>query len=509
MKALPYDDNSQTLDWHPRYEVVIGLEVHTHLKLNTKMFCGCAVIYGSSPNQQTCPVCLALPGALPVLNRSAVEYAVRAGLATHHEIQERSVFSRKNYFYPDLPKGYQITQDSLPICLRGHLDVDVPISKGGKKKAQPDGFYRKRLGITRIHMEEDAGKSVHADSALGSDDSHMDLNRAGVPLLEIVSEPDMRSPAEAAAYLRHLHGVLCYIGITDGDMEKGQFRFDANLSLRPKGQQEYGTRTELKNMNSFRHVERALQAEIKRQAKLLDADAKVIQATLQYDVDRDQINVMRLKENADEYRYFPEPDLLPLIVDPALIDQVREALPELPSAKRARFEEAYELSTHDASLLTSSRALADFYEEATRLHGKAKTVSNWILRDVLQVLKEKETDIEALALSPEQLVELIQLVESSRITAKSAREELFPSLLTEGGKPETLMKSLGLEAVADTSLIDGVIEEVMGENADSVEKYLNGDDKVLNFLMGKVMQKTQGKANAGAVRETLIRKIKG
>jgi aspartyl-tRNA(Asn)/glutamyl-tRNA(Gln) amidotransferase subunit B len=469
------------------------------------------VIYGNAPNQQTCPVCLALPGALPVLNRSAVEFAVRAGLATHHEIQERSVFSRKNYFYPDLPKGYQITQDSLPICLRGHLDVDVPLgtTKAGKKKAQPDGFYRKRIGITRIHMEEDAGKSVHAESALGSDDSHMDLNRAGVPLLEIVSEPDMRSPAEAAAYLRMLHGILCYIGVTDGDMEKGQFRFDANLSLRPKGQQEFGTRTELKNMNSFRHVDMALQAEIKRQAKLLDAGESVIQATLQYDVDRDQINVMRLKENADEYRYFPEPDLLPLIVDPSLIEKVAEGMPELPSAKLARFESEYELSLHDARLLTSSRPLADFYEASVKLHGKAKAVANWILRDVLQVLKEKELSIEALALSPEQLVELIQLVESDRMTAKSAREKLFPALLVEGGKPEALMKKMGLEAVVDTDLIDGVIKEVVGENADSVEKFLGGDDKVLNFLMGKVMQKTQGKANPGSVKEALIRKIKG
>jgi len=501
MKILGRHENVHTLGYHPRYEVVIGLEVHTHLKLRTKMFCGCEVVYGSKPNQHTCPVCLALPGALPVLNRRAVEFAIRAGLATNHEIQERSVFSRKNYFYPDLPKGYQITQDSLPICLRGHLDIEVPLGNKGE-------FYRKRIGITRIHMEEDAGKSVHAESDLGGDDSHMDLNRAGVPLLEIVSEPDMRSPAEAGAYLRQLHEILCYIGVTDGDMEKGQFRCDANISLRPKGDEAYGTRTELKNMNSFRFVELALEAEIKRQARVLDAGERVVQATLQFDPASAITSVMRLKENADEYRYFPEPDLLPLTVDPALIEQVKSELPELPTAKRLRFEQEYGLSPYDAGLLTASRELADYFEASARSAGNAKLVANWIARDLLQVLKEGSLSLADLPMRPEDLAGLLGLVEARRITAKSAREELFPRLVREGGDPEALMKQMGLEAVVDDGLIEGVVGEVIAENAASAQKFREGDPKVLNFLMGKVMQKTQGKANPGEVRRLLTEKLR-
>jgi aspartyl-tRNA(Asn)/glutamyl-tRNA(Gln) amidotransferase subunit B len=481
-------------DVHPRYEAVIGLEVHAHLRTRTKLFCACEVVYGEAPNQRVCPVCLALPGALPVVNAEAAELAVRAALATHCTVHPHSIYARKNYFYPDLPKGYQISQYEEPLATRGYVDVEWDAGEGGAK----------RVGITRIHMEEDAGKSLHDDAPRGGDESRMDLNRCGVPLIEIVSEPDVRSPAEAGAYLRTLRAILRYVGASDADMEKGQFRCDANLSLRPKGQREFGTRTETKNLNSFRAVEAALSAEIERQAAILDEGGRVVQATMLYDPESEETRVMRIKENADDYRYFPDPDLLPLELDEAALERFAAALPELPGDRRARFKEQYGLSDYDARLLTESRPLADYFEAAARAHGTPKAVANWMLRDVLQWLGERE--VETPALAPEGLAALIGLVDAQRVTAASARR-LFPELAERGGDPEALIRERGLEAVSDAGLLEAAADAVIAENPESARKFQAGETKLLNFLMGQVMKRTAGKANPAVVREILTRKL--
>ena len=479
------------------YEVVIGLEVHTHLRTRTKLFCGCAVAYGEPPNRRTCPVCLALPGALPVLNEHAVELAARAALATHCTLHPRSIYARKNYFYPDLPKGYQISQYEEPLATGGHVEIALEDGANG------EGPRRKRIGLTRIHMEEDAGKSVHDDDSSG-DESRMDLNRCGTPLIEIVSEPDLRSPAEAGAYLRALRAILRYAGVSDADMEKGQFRCDVNVSLRPRGGSELGTRTEIKNLNSFRAVEGALEAEIARQTEVLDEGGEIVQATLLYDAEAGETRVMRLKENADDYRYFPEPDLLPLELDEGLLESAREALPELPAEKRERFRGEYGLSDYDARLLVESRALAEYFEAAAAAHGNAKAVANWVLRDVLQWLGEHEADVPALP--PERLAALIRLVDAKRITAASARE-IFPELAETGADPEALVAERGLAAVSDEGVLGEAADAVLAAHADIVDQYRSGETKVLNFLMGQVMKRTRGKADPGAVREILTRKL--
>jgi aspartyl-tRNA(Asn)/glutamyl-tRNA(Gln) amidotransferase subunit B len=475
---------------HPHYEVVIGLEVHVHLRTRAKLFCSCAVSYGDDPNHHTCPVCLALPGALPVLNGAAVEHAMRTGLATHCEVHAHSIFARKNYFYPDLPKGYQISQYEKPLATGGWIEIDL------------EGQEAKRVGITRIHMEEDAGKSIH-DAAT---ETFVDLNRTSVPLIEIVSEPDMRSPEEAGAYLRSLRAILRCIESSDADLEKGQFRCDANVSLRPRGSTELGTRTEIKNINSFRFVEEAIRAEIDRQAEILDDGGAIQQATLGYDAEANRLFVMRLKENADDYRYFPDPDLIPLMVDEERIEEIRAALPELPDQKRLRFESEYGLSAHDARLLSASRALADFFEAAARAHGTAKSVANWMLRDLLAALKEREIEIEEAVIAPEALARLIEMVDQGRVTAKSARD-LVAELTEQGGDPEALVRERGLEALSDAGLLESVADEVIGANPDAARAYAEGDKKLVNFLMGQVMKKTQGKADPGRVREILARKL--
>ncbi len=476
---------------HSRYEPVIGLEVHVHLRTRSKLFCSCAVSYGDEPNHHTCPVCLALPGALPVLNGAAVEHAMRTGLATHCEVHSRSIFARKNYFYPDLPKGYQISQYEKPLATGGWIEIEV------------EGQEARRIGITRIHMEEDAGKSIHDGAAT---ETQVDLNRTSVPLIEIVSEPDMRSAEEAGAYLRTLRAILRYIESSDADLEKGQFRCDANVSLRPRGATEFGTRTEIKNINSFRFVEEAIRAEIDRQAEILDDGGAIQQATLGYDAEGHRLFLMRLKENADDYRYFPDPDLIPLMVGEERIEQIRAALPELPDQKRLRFESEYGLSAHDAGLLSASRALADFFEAAARAHGTAKSVANWMLRDLLAALKEREIEIEEAAIAPEALARLIEMVDQGRVTAKSARD-LVAELTEQGGDPEALVRERGLEAVSDAGLLESVADEVIGANPDAAASYAQGDKKVVNFLMGQVMKKTQGKADPGQVREILARKL--
>jgi len=480
---------------HPHYEVVIGLEVHTHLRTASKLFSPAPVVYGAEPNHAVHPICLALPGVLPVLNARAVELAIRAGHATHCKVHPRSVFARKNYFYPDLPKGYQISQFEDPICTGGY--IDVPLDDGGEIR---------RVGLTRIHMEEDAGKSIHDDSVTGRDATHVDLNRSGVPLLEIVSEPDMRSPAEASAYLRTLRSILRYIDVSDADMEKGHFRCDANLSLRRRGARELGTRTELKNLNSFRFVEEALHAEIDRQAQLLDAGDPVVQATMHFDPATGRTRVLRLKENSDDYRYFPDPDLIPLVVSEEQIERVRSELPELAEGKCARFQEEYGLSERDARVLTASRALAEYFEAAAAALGEARPVANWMLRDVLRALSEHELEIEDSKLTPDSLAGLIRLVDGGTTTVKSARE-LVPELVAEGGDPAERVRARGLEAVSDAGVIEGAVDAVIAAHPDDVARYRSGEQKVLNFLMGRVMRETGGKANPGAVRELLARKL--
>ncbi|MCH2169236.1 Asp-tRNA(Asn)/Glu-tRNA(Gln) amidotransferase subunit GatB [Myxococcota bacterium] len=476
------------------YEVVIGLEVHTQLRTESKLFSPAPVSYGEEPNHSVHPVCLALPGVLPVLNGQAVELAIRAALATHCEIHPYSVFARKNYFYPDLPKGYQISQYEEPLATGGWIDIELG-----------EGLT-KRVRLTRIHMEEDAGKSIHDSEITGGHATHVDLNRAGIPLLEIVSEPDLRSPAEAAAYLRTLRSILRYVDVTDADMEKGHFRCDANISLREPGTSEFGTRTELKNLNSFRFVEEALHAEIDRQGELLDDGVAVQQATMAFDASSQRTRVLRLKEDADDYRYFPDPDLIPLQIDLADIDRVRDELPELPEDRRARFREQYALSDDEAVQLTASRASAEFFEAAVVTQGSAKPIAKWMLRDLAQVLGQLEIGIEDVVLTPDQFAALVGLVEEGRVTPKSARE-LLPELVERGGDPTALASERGLEAVTDSGVLEGVVDQVIADHPEDVERYRAGEGKVLNFLMGQVMRRTEGKADPGAVRDLLSRRL--
>ena len=478
---------------HPDYDVVIGLEVHCQLRTRSKLFSTAEVAFGDAPNHHVTEVCLALPGALPVLNGRAVELAIRAGIALGCKIQPNSVFARKNYFYPDLPKGYQISQFEDPICTEGFLDIPL------------EGGETKRIGITRIHMEEDAGKSIHdADS-----DTQVDLNRSGVPLIEIVSEPDMRSADEAGAYLRALRQIVRYVGASDADMEKGQFRCDANVSLRPRGHAEFGTRREIKNVNSFRHVEAAIKTEIMNQAEILDDGGSVIQATVGYDADADRIFVMRTKENADDYRYFPDPDLIPLVLTEERIDAVRAALPELPAQRSARYCESLGLREEDARLLTASREVADWFEaaaKAAKTPATAGALANWIARDVLGALNDRDAEIDAVALEPAAFTALVELVEEGGVTAKSARG-LLAEVLFEGGDPVALVAERGLEAVSDAGELEAIADRIIEANPKARESYAAGDKKSLNFLMGQVMKETQGKADPGLVRELLARKL--
>jgi aspartyl-tRNA(Asn)/glutamyl-tRNA(Gln) amidotransferase subunit B len=484
------------------YEIVVGLEVHVHLATQSKLFSPAPVRYGDAPNHAVHPIDLGLPGVLPVMNERVVELGLRAALATHCTVHHCSVFARKNYFYPDLPKGYQISQFEEPLATGGWLDIHP----GGKG----EGDKGTRVGITRIHIEEDAGKSIH-DSAVAGSASHVDLNRAGVPLLEVVSEPDMRSSVEAGAYLRTLHRLLRFVGVTDGDLEKGQFRCDANVSLRPRGQKEFGTRTELKNLNSFRFVEAAIDAEAVRQAELLDEGEQVQQATMHFDAERGRTRVMRLKENSDDYRYFPDPDLVPLRIEEESVARVRAALPELPDAKNTRFRAELGLSAYDAAQLCESRPIADFFEAALSAHGDAaaaKSLANWIARDVLQALGEAGVEIEASELRPEALAALLRMVEERRVTAGSARS-LVPELVARGGDPEALVRERGLEALSDSGEIEEMADEVIAAHPDRVDQVRAGKDKVLNFLMGEIMKRSRGKADPGKAREILVRKIRG
>jgi len=478
-----------------KYQVVIGLEVHTQLTTNTKIFCGCSTRFGAQPNTQTCPVCLGFPGALPVLNRKVVEYAIRAGLATNCSIAPRSIFARKNYFYPDLPKGYQISQFDLPICLDGHLDIEV------------EG-ERKRIGITRIHMEEDAGKLVHADLPGVGDDSCVDLNRACTPLLEVVSEPDMRSPDEAIAYLKKLHQIVVYLGICDGNLEEGSFRCDANVSLMPVGSTTFGTRAELKNINSFRFIKQAIEYEMERQAEILDEGGRIIQETRLFDPNTGTTRSMRGKEEAHDYRYFPDPDLVPVIIDEAWISEVRASLPELPEAKRARFAAELGLSEYDAEVLAASRELAAYFEATVALFPQPKTVSNWVMGEMTRSLNEDGKGIADSPVSPEQLAALLKLMEQGTISGKIAKT-VFDEMYKTGKEPAAIVAEKGLVQVSDTGAIEAIIDEVLAKEAGQLAEYRSGKDKLFGFFVGQVMKASKGKANPALVNELLLKKLNG
>jgi aspartyl-tRNA(Asn)/glutamyl-tRNA(Gln) amidotransferase subunit B len=477
------------------YEPVIGLEVHAQLLTRSKIFCGCSTSFGEEPNAQTCPVCTGQPGSLPVINRKAVEFAIKLGLATNCRIAPYSLFARKNYFYPDLPKGYQISMYEYPLAEHGFVDITV---KGEKR----------RIGLIRIHMEEDAGKLKHGETPETAPFSYVDFNRTGVPLVEIVSGPDLRSPQEAGEYLRRLRAILQYLEVCTGDMEKGTFRCDANVSVRPKGQVQFGTRTELKNMNSFRHVEKALEYEIKRQIEVVNDGEKVIQETRLWDTDQNITISMRGKEEAHDYRYFPDPDLVPLRVDDHWIEEIRKGLPELPDQKRERFIQDYKIPEYDAEILTSTKAMANYFEDCVRLYPEPKTVSNWMMGDLLREMKQDEKEIDQCLVTPKHLAEMLNMMKEGTISGKIAKD-VFEEMYRTGDWPAMIVKEKGWVQILDTGEIEGVIEKVLQSNPKLVEDYRNGKEKVFGFLVGEVMRGTKGKANPKLVNELLREKLKG
>ena len=465
------------------FVTVIGLEIHAQLKTKTKIFCGCSTAFGAPPNTHVCPVCLGMPGVLPVLNRKVVEFAVKMGIATHCTINNESRFARKNYFYPDLPKGYQISQYERPICEHGHVDIDV------------DGEKR-RIGITRIHMEEDAGKLTHLP---GRPVSHVDLNRTGVPLIEIVSEPDLRSPEEAGAYLRKLHSILRYLDVCDGNMEEGSFRCDANVSIMPKGADTFGTRTELKNLNSFKHVEKALHYEIMRQRE-------VLQEPRLWNPDKGVTTSMRGKEEAHDYRYFPDPDLLPVVVGDAWVRDIDAGLPELPDEKEKRFVEVLGLSPYDAAVLTADRELADYFETCLEAYSNPKPVANWIMGPLLGLLNAEGKAIAASPVMPRDLAALLNLIDDGTISGKIAKT-VFDDMAASGKPPGRIVNEKKLVQLTDTDAIEGVVDGILAGHPDEVSAFQGGKTKLMGFFVGEVMKATRGKANPKMVNEILRKKL--
>jgi len=472
------------------FESVIGLEVHAQLKTKTKIFCACSTSFGAPPNTHTCPVCLGMPGVLPVLNKKVVEYTLRMALATHCEIAAESRFARKNYFYPDLPKGYQISQYELPIAQHGFVDIEV---NGG----------RRRIGITRIHMEEDAGKLGHdPDRPV----SMVDFNRTGVPLIEIVSEPDLRLPEETGAYLKQLRSIVRYLGICDGNLEEGSFRCDANVSIRPKNTQPLGTRTELKNLNSFKHVAKALDYEIRRQKEVLMDGGQIVQETRLWDPDKNKTTSMRGKEEAHDYRYFPDPDLLPLVIDEEWIEKVKQNLPELPAAKKKRFMDQYELPAYDAELLTSDRELADYFEKCTREFPQPKTVSNWVMGSLLGLLNAQGKNIEDSPVSAVDLARLLALVEEGVLSGKIAKT-VFDEMAQTAKPAAQIVEEKGLVQITDTGALVDVVLKIISNHPGEVQAYKNGKTKLLGFFVGQIMKETRGQANPKMVNELLKEKL--
>lgn len=489
-----------------QYEAVIGLEIHAQLLTESKMFCGCSTKFGSEPNSQTCPVCIGMPGVLPVMNKKAIEYVIKTGLAVNCDIAPYSRFARKNYFYPDLPKGYQISQYELPICEHGFVEITV------------NGETRK-IGLTRIHLEEDAGKNIHEGAC---DYSFVDLNRAGTPLMEIVSEPDIRNPQEAAEYVKKLRAIVRYLGVCDGNMEQGSLRCDANVSVRPAGQKEFGTRTEIKNMNSFKYIEKALEYEIKRQVKLLNDGGKIVQETRLWNTNKGITESMRSKEKAHDYRYFPDPDLVPVKVDEKWKEEIKSQLVELPDEIRQRFISQYGLPVQDADLLTSERSTAEWFEEAMKLGGEPKAVSNWMMGELMRLLNKRNRQIEDCGLKPEHLVDLLKQIDEGKINPTQAKivfEEMYnrstPIIMKVGIKIPTLkmhvvaeiIKEKGLVQVSDESEIEKAVDEVLTNSPGEIERFKAGDAKLMGFFVGQIMKITKGKANPKIVNELLRKKL--
>jgi aspartyl-tRNA(Asn)/glutamyl-tRNA(Gln) amidotransferase subunit B len=472
------------MDW----DIVIGLEVHVQLNTETKAFCSCKVNYGDAPNTNVCPRCLGYPGALPVLNKELVNSAIKLGLATNCSIRPFSKFARKNYFYPDLPKGYQISQYDDPICYEGYVDITVD----GKDK---------RIGLTRIHMEEDAGKSMHSESG-----TLVDLNRCGTPLLEIVSEPDMSSPQEAYAYLTTLKQIVRYTGVSDCNMEEGSMRCDANISIKPAGQKEFGTRTELKNMNSFRNVERALIYEAKRQQDVLESGGKIIQQTLLWDEQSGTTKAMRGKEDSHDYRYFPEPDLSPVYVNDEWIEDIRKLLPELPDARKQRFMESFGFKEEDADTLTSEKEIADYFEELIDFGVKPKLALNWVRNEVLRIIGELGKNIDASPVLPKALSELLFILDKNEITAQTAKAVLDDMAAT-GKSAVSIIEEKGLKQISDSSELEILIDTILAENEANVNRFREGEAKLMGFFIGQVMRSTQGKADQALTREILLKKL--
>ncbi|MFO7705776.1 MAG: Asp-tRNA(Asn)/Glu-tRNA(Gln) amidotransferase subunit GatB [Halopseudomonas sp.] len=480
-----------------QWEIVIGLEIHAQLTTASKIFSGSATAFGAEPNTQASLIDLGMPGTLPVLNAQAVRNAVKFGLAIDAEIGMTSVFARKNYFYPDLPKGYQISQMDLPIVGKGFLDITLD-----------DGTI-KRVGVTRAHLEEDAGKSLHEDF---HGMSGIDLNRAGTPLLEIVSEPDMRSAKEAVAYAKTVHSLVRYLGICDGNMAEGSLRCDCNVSIRPKGQTEFGTRCEIKNVNSFRFIEKAINTEVQRQIELIEDGGKVTQETRLYDPNKDETRSMRSKEEANDYRYFPDPDLLPVVIEPAFIEQVRAELPELPQQKRERFESQFGLSAYDASVLAAQRELADYFEAVQRVCGDAKLAANWVMGDLSSLLNKADLDIEQSPVSAEQLGSMIARIQDNTISGKIAKM-VFEAMAAGEGNADQIIQAQGLKQVTDSGAIEAMLDEVLAANAEQVEQYRASDEnkrgKMFGFFVGQAMKASKGKANPQQVNALLRQKLQG
>jgi aspartyl-tRNA(Asn)/glutamyl-tRNA(Gln) amidotransferase subunit B len=473
-----------------KYEAVIGLEVHAQMLTDTKIFCGCSTKFGSEPNTQTCQICIGMPGVLPVLNKKALEFAIRTGLATNCTIASYSRFARKNYFYPDLPKGYQISQYEHPICEHGYIEIVV-------------GGTVRKIGITRIHMEEDAGKNIHEG---GGNYSFVDLNRTGVPLMEIVSEPDMRTPAEAVEYMKKLRAIVRYLGVCDGNMEQGSLRCDANVSVRPEGQAEFGTRAEIKNINSFRFVEKAIEYEIKRQIKVREDGGTVIQETRLWDSNKGITESMRSKEEAHDYRYFPDPDLVPITVQQAAIDEIRAGLPELPDAKRKRFVSDFGLPEHDADLLTAEKAVAAWFEEAVKAGAQPKAVSNWMMGELMRLLNEENSSIENCLLKPHQLAAMLVLIDKGTISGKIAKT-VFTEMYKTGKDAEVIVKEKGLLQISDESAIEKAVDELIANHPSEVERFRAGEEKLLGFFVGQVMKAMKGKANPQMLNDLLKKKL--
>lgn len=472
------------------YEAVIGLEVHAELKTKTKIFCSCPTTFGGAPNTHVCPICLGLPGTLPVFNKKVLEYAVKAGLALNCSINSYSKFDRKNYYYPDLAKNFQTSQYDLPIAKDGYLDIEV-------------AGQTKRIRINRVHMEEDAGKLVHSGDTISSSSSSLvDYNRAGVPLIEIVSEPDLSSPEEAKAYMELLKSVLEYTGVSDCKMEEGSLRCDANISIRPKGSTKLGTKTEIKNMNSFKALQKALEYEIGRQIQVIEEGGRIIQETRSWDEALGITVSMRSKEEAHDYRYFPEPDLAPILIDEEWLETIKKSIPELPQARKKRLVEDLGLPSYDAEVITSSKSLADFFDAAVREYSDAKTVANWVMGELLRLLNANNQSIDETLIRPENLAELLKLIDKGTISGKIAKQ-VFEEMFTTGKTPDTIIKEQGLIQISDESAILTIVDQVIEANPKSVEDVKNGKEKAIGFLVGQVMKATKGKANPGLVNKLL------